>query len=314
VPGGLTLFRCGGLLAHVVSDLTKPPPYYYLANIDEAGDPGIRRVRPTDNPGGSEWLVIGCCLIEAKSEADQAVWVRQILDGVKMRQQTVLHYRELDDWRKPLVCQALAKRPVALFAMLSNKKNMKGHRNLAAAARSQGIPMDQVFYNWCIRIILERVTEYCYRHSVKAYGEPRHVKVLLSERGTHGYARAIWYHQMLKDQSKGGTTFLNKRTINWQVFDTRLMQVLPHTQNAGLQLADIVASAFYQSVDVLPPTVWNPSNARLLKLRTANNEGCFENCGVTFLPFKYYEAKLLPDQMDIFEFYGFHRFDFHARP
>jgi hypothetical protein len=54
-----------------VSDLTKPPPYHYIANIDEAGDPGIRRVRPKDNPGASEWLVLGCSLIEAKSQSDQ---------------------------------------------------------------------------------------------------------------------------------------------------------------------------------------------------------------------------------------------------
>jgi hypothetical protein len=295
-----------------MSDLTKPPPYYYIAHIDEAGDPGIRRVRPIDNPGGSEWLVLGCSLIEAKSHGDQVEWVRDILDGVGMKQQKVLHFRDLDEWRKPLVCQGVARRPVNLFAILSNKKNMKGHQNLRAASRSQGIPIDQVFYNWCVRLILERVTDCCYRHSMRTYGEPRYVKVVLSERGTHGYARAIWYGQMLKDQSKSGTTFLDKRTINWQVFDTRLIEVVSHQLDAGCQLADVVASSFYQAVDTLPPTNWNPSNARLLKPRMARNNGLFENSGVTFLPFKYHEANLRPKQIDTFEFYGFHRFDFHA--
>jgi hypothetical protein len=297
-----------------MSDLTQPPPYYYIANIDEAGDPGIRRVRPIDNPGGTEWLVLGCSLIEAKSQGDQVAWVRAVLDGVGMKQQTVLHFRDLDEWRKPLVCQDIARRPVSLFAMLSNKKNMKGYQNLRAAARSQGIPMDQVFYNWCVRVILERITDCCYRHSMLTYGEPRHVKVILSERGTHGYARAIWYNQILKDQSKNGTTFINKRTINWRVFDTRLIEVLPHQLDAGLQVADVVASAFYQAVDILPPTKWNADNARLLKPRVAHQEGLFENCGITFLPFRYYEGELRPEQIDIFESYGFHRFAFHARP
>jgi Protein of unknown function (DUF3800) len=294
-------------------DLTVPPPYYYIAHIDEAGDPGIRRVRPIDPRGGTEWLVLGCSLIEIENQKEQISWVRRILDDVRMKQQAVLHFRELKEWRKPLVCQHLAELPLNLFAMLSNKKNMKGYQNLRAGSRSEGMPLDQIFYNWCIRVILERVTDCCYRHSMSKYGEPRYVKVILAERGTHGYARAIWYNQVLKDQSKAGTTFIDKRTINWRVFDTRLIEVLPANLNPGLQLADVVASSFYQAVDVLPPTVFNPHNARLLRPRVARHQRAFENCGVTFLPFKYHEAKLRPEQIDIFESYGFHRFDFHAR-
>jgi hypothetical protein len=35
------------------------PTYDYVAFIDEAGDPGISKVRPLDANGGSEWLMIG---------------------------------------------------------------------------------------------------------------------------------------------------------------------------------------------------------------------------------------------------------------
>jgi hypothetical protein len=41
--------------------------------------------------------------------------------------------------------------------------------------------------------------------------------------------------------------------------------------------------------------------------------GAFENEGVTFAPWDYWKAELLSRQIDIFEFYGFHRFDFHKR-
>ncbi|MGC1445011.1 MAG: DUF3800 domain-containing protein [Xanthobacteraceae bacterium] len=298
-----------------MSDLTKPPQYYYIACIDEAGDPGIRRVRPLDPNGGSEWLVLGCSLIQVKSESDQVLWVRNILDKLRLKQQTVLHFRELDEWRKPLSCQLLGDiQDVRLFAMLSNKKNMKGHRNIRAASRSEGIGIDQVFYNWCLRIILERVTDFVFRHSIRTYGEPRHVKIVLGERGTHSYARATWYAQMLKDQSKKGTTYIDTRTINWQVFDSRLIEVSQPKLNAGLQLADIVASSFFQGVDILPPTIFNTNNARLLRPRIAEKDGTLENFGVTFLPFNYHEATLRPEQIDIFEFFCFHRFDFHSRP
>jgi Protein of unknown function (DUF3800) len=297
-----------------MSDLTKPPPFYYIAYIDEAGDPGIRRVRPIDSNGGSEWLVLGCSLIQVRSESDQVTWVRRILDTLEMKQQTVLHFRDLDEWRKPLACQMLGQiKDVRCFAMLSNKKNMKGHRNLRAGSRSEGIGIDQVFYNWCLRIILERVTELVYHHSIRTYGEPRHVKIVLGERGTHSYARATWYGQMLKDQGKAGTTYLNTRTLKWEVFDSRLIQVSQPQVNAGLQLADIIASSFFQGVDILPPTIFDTRNARLLKPRIAIKNGVIENFGVTFLPFKYYEADLRPEQIDLLESYGFQRFRFSPR-
>src|SRR6266436_2985825 len=94
-----------------------PPPYYYIALIDEAGDPGIERVRPIDNPGGNEWLVMGAALIEASNEREPVTWVRSILDVLKRRQSRELHFRNLLEWQKPLVCQELAKLPVQLFAM-----------------------------------------------------------------------------------------------------------------------------------------------------------------------------------------------------
>ena len=296
-----------------MSDLTKPPEYSYLAHIDEAGDPGIRRVRPADPNGGSEWLVLGCSLIQVKSENEQVRWVRTMLDKLEMKQQTVLHFRDLDEWRKPLACQMLGQNnDVRCFAMLSNKKNMRGHQNIRAASRSEGIGIDQVFYNWCLRIMLERVTDFVYQHSMRAYREPRHVKFILGERGTHSYARATWYTQVLKDQGKAGTTYLSKRTINAEVFDSRLIEVSQPQVNAGLQLADIVASSFFQGVDILPPTIFDTRNAPLLKPRMAENNGVFENCGVTFLPFRYYEAKLQPQQVDVLEHYGFSRSRFQS--
>jgi hypothetical protein len=81
---------------------------HYIAYIDEAGDPGIRRVRPIDAVGGTEWLVIGCMLIRATREKEPVQWVRNVLSNVGSGQRKQLHFRELDEWRKPLACQQLA--------------------------------------------------------------------------------------------------------------------------------------------------------------------------------------------------------------
>jgi len=291
--------------------LDSPPPYYYVAYIDEAGDPGIERVRPRDEPGASEWLVIGAILIEAANEAEPVQWVRSILDGVGSRQRPALHFRELREWQKPLACQKLATLPVNLFVMTSNKKNMRGHRNDRAAAKSNPLVAKQYFYNYCLRLILERITDCVLRHSLQTYGEPRHVKIIFSKRGGHNYAHTFVYNETLKNQARSKTTWLRKREIKWEVVDLRLQEDAPHTTNAGLQLADIVASSFFQAVDVLPPTVWDVRNAKLLLPRMAREAGFFHDYGVVFQPNpRMTDAELLPQQKEIFEFYGFDRRDF----
>jgi hypothetical protein len=290
------------------------PPYYYIAFIDESGDPGLERVRPVDNPGSSEWLVMGAAVIEVSNELAPVQWVRSISDTIGFRQKRELHYRDLLDWQKPLACQELAKLPVKLFALLSNKKNMRQHKNERAAAKSSSISPRQYFYKFCLRLILERITHYVLSHSTRAYGGPRHVKVIFSRRDGHGYGHTFAYNEILKAQARAGTTYLNKRTIRWEVMDYRLLETESHNSNAGLQLADIVASSFYQAVDILPPTLWDTRNAQLLEPSMAKYQNNFENYGVTFAPFNYYEADLQPSQIDIFEFYGFDRIDFHKRP
>jgi hypothetical protein len=108
-------------------------------------------------------------------------------------------------------------------------------------------------------------------------------------------------------------TFLDKRTIKWEVIDRRLLEADTSNQNAGLQLADIVTSAFYQAVDILPPVIWNPGNAKLLKPIMAKEEGFFVDYGVAFQPTPYVRAQLLPRQKEIFEFYGYDGRDFNIR-
>lgn len=296
----------------VLSDKSTAPPYDYVAYIDESGDPNLERVRPIDSSGSTEWLIMGAAVIEAKNEVAPPQWARTILGAMGGRRR-LLHYNELTDWQKPIACRELARLPVQLFAMISNKKNMRQHRNERAAAKSSTVSQKQWFYNFCVRLLLERVTHFVAQHSVRTYGEPRYVKIIFSRRDKHGYGHEFAYNEILKAQAKAGTTYLNRRTIKFEVMDYRLLETEPHKLNAGLALADIVPSAFFQAVDILPPTRFNSDNARLLRPRMATHKGAFENYGVTFVPYNYSKAALKPEQIDIFEYYGFHRFDFHER-
>lgn len=277
----------------------------FIAYIDEAGDPGLNRVRPLDSVGASEWLVIGATVIHAHNEAETVDTVRSIRDAIGSRQGPDLHYRKLSDQRKAISCQILANSKSKSLVVASNKKNMKGHRNRLA---EQYPGPKGWFYNWCVRVLLERITDLCAKSSISKYGQYRPVKLVFSERGAVQYRWLSAYIELLKRQSQKGTLVLTKRSLISEVVDTELIQIIPHTQSAGCQLADIVASAFFNAADTSGPK-WNIQPAMLLKPCIATEGGFHSDYGVTLLPTPPWRANLTLDQQKIFEFY-----DYNFRP
>src|SRR5688572_17097364 len=132
-------------------------PYEYIAYIDEAGDPGIDRVRPIDARGGTEWMTLGCVLIKKHRDPDVVQFVQRMLAELRIRQRKDLHFRHLSPEKKLHLCTEMARLPARFFVLASNKKNMRGHRNPRAAAKMGYIQSSQMFYNFCLRLLLERV-------------------------------------------------------------------------------------------------------------------------------------------------------------
>ncbi|BBB96151.1 MULTISPECIES: DUF3800 domain-containing protein [Bradyrhizobium] len=277
------------------------PTPYYIAFIDEAGDPGLNTVRPIDAVGGTEWLCLSAVVARAKYDPDVVNWVRSILSKAGVRNRPDLHYRNLADHRKRIVLNELTQLPIRGFVLASNKKNMRRYQNM----RAERVRSQQWFYNFCLRLLLERVTDFCYRHASSERAKDRFLKIVYSERGGHSYAQTSAYQELLKMQAKGGALVLTKRRIMWEVLDWRLAEPASHKNSAGAQLADIVASAFYQAVDTLPPTKWNNEFAKLLMPIMARENGSCMNCGVALQPTPPWKAKLNDEQKQIFEFYGY---------
>jgi hypothetical protein len=149
------------------------------------------------------------------------------------------------------------------------------------------------------------VTHYCHQHSRSERDDDRLLKIIYSERAGHSYGQTIAYQELLKNQAKGGTLLLTKRRIMWEVLDWRLAEAASHRSNAGAQLADVVASSFYQAMDTLPPTKWNNEFAKLLKPIVAKDDGHHFNYGLALQSTPPWKAKLTDQQKEIFEFYGY---------
>jgi len=273
--------------------------YEYILYIDEAGDDGLARVKPLDPNGASEWLCIGGLLIRAHSEPDVVRWVRDIRSDINARQGPVLHFRKLSPTKRKRACEIISSLPVRGFAICSNKKNMRSHTNERAAHRGGR----QWFYNFCVRLLMERVTELVYRNSITRYGEPKFVRVVFSQRGGHSYGQTKAYWEVLKAQAAGNSTYLKKREIRHQVLRFSLVDYVPHFQNAGLQLADVIASAFFQATEI--DMGCDASCASILRPIMAADRGVIADFGVALQPTPPWKGRLTLEQQKIFEYYGY---------
>lgn len=281
---------------------TELPAYEYIAYFDEAGDPGIKRVVPIDPVGGSEWFALSCVVIRRENDGLAVDFIKRLRTEFNFTKHPDIHYKNLRPSQRLRSCEELAKEDVRIFVLLSNKQSMRGYRNPKAEARSQH-PND-FFYNYCIRILLERVTEYLEIKSKKLFGGPRKAELIFSKRGGHSYRHVETYTRLLEIQKSNGSLYQSFSAPEFSIIDPAHIYAVQHEQNAGLQMADIAASAFYQAAHARAKS-WDIKPAQALMPRVATVKNQHADKGVQLLPWRTWKNPLTEDQQKIFSFYGY---------
>jgi len=278
------------------------PDYEFVAYIDESGDPGLKNVRPIDKTGSTEWMTVSAVVVSRSKDDLVKNWVAGINLGLGKTNTQIIHFKDLTEAERLSVAEEVGKLPVRLFVVASNKKNMRRHRN----EKAEKVRSKQWFYNWLIRILIERVTDWCHRKAQRNKLSRQHVKFVFSQSGGHSYSQTAAYHELLKKQARGGRPVLAKWVPKWQVMSHHLVEAYPHYKFAGLQLADVVASAFYQAIDNLDTGPCICTYAKALQPRIALNAfGESVDYGVVLQPTPCWQADISEDQREIFEFYGY---------
>ena len=280
------------------------PDYDYIAYVDEAGDPGLKNLRPDSPTGSSEWFVLSALLISKKYEMEIRDWTAAMIKATGRHQRKDLHFRDLHDAHKNLVCTMLANHPVRCFAVCSHKKSLLNWRKPALEQMNN----QDWFYSFLTRYLLERVTQFVADNSQATFNETRKVKIVFSERGGLNVGQMSAYYDILSNQSRGGRLFLRRGDLAWGTFHRLLLKRARSKVSAGLQLSDIVASSFFRACDQYNTLDCNPSFARLLKPRMARvpdkPKGKISGFGLKVAP-KYEPMNWLPIQGEIFAHYGY---------
>ncbi|MEY8882809.1 DUF3800 domain-containing protein [Donghicola sp. XS_ASV15] len=271
--------------------------YKYVLYIDEAGDDGLSKVKPLDENGATEWLVISGYLVRSKHEHSIQFWLDDISKEINS-QSRVIHFRKLSPTKGKRAAELLAKKSARAFVVASNKKNMRGYRNV----RAEQAGGKQWFYNWLVRILLERVTEFCSLDCGGSPDENSKIKIVFSKRGGHSYGQTKAYLEWLKIQSN---PVLNKRRVDFRFLKFPLIDYVPHYLEAGLQCSDIVASAFYRSINIdgKSQNIEAAQNLRRILARGETKE--IKDSGLVLLPSDPRVLSLTEEQASIFQYYGF---------
>lgn len=279
--------------------LDAPKPYRYIAYIDEAGDFGLRNIAPIDPRGASEWLVLAAVVVRAEAEPNLVGEFRRLRTAIKNTQSPAMHFRSLSDRQKKAVCTWLASINCRLFVVISNKQNMRRHRNRRAAQASH---TSAWFYWWMCRLLLERVTDFCERRNERDHTARAKVRVELSRRTDLKYRELTNYLAKLELQE---APVVAKRLPCWSVVDFQQFHAFDHDTRTGLQLADVVASAFYQAINRIDSAVPKPEYAEALHEKVWSKGGQRFDQGFAVFPIPLSYPRLGEDQKRIFRFYGF---------
>ena len=274
------------------------PEPEFLLYIDEAGDSGVR---PRSlGKGSTDWFALGGIVVAKGHEPEIAGWVRDILrtTGHADPLPTELHFNQLDAPRKLLAAKGVAALPVLAFVVLSHKENMRNYRN-KRAERAQG---KNVFYNFCLRVLLERVTQTVAQTSIKRFGDVRMLKTIIAQTGGVRYEHTMDYIEKLRAQAIMGTTFLDAKTVHPRVVSWWQFEAVSAQTTAGCQIADVVVSSFYNAVNEHGAYPMLSGPAQALHPVVATARGLKARHGLTLLPW----SEEIPTQFKpIFRHYGY---------
>lgn len=265
--------------------------------IDEAGDPGVRdglSYRSTRH----EWLCISAVVTRSDRNGEIVDWVKGLREQASSTQSASLHYHKIKADRRALVCQAMAAHPCRAFVLASHKSNLREYINPRIGAM-----MDAgTFYNWCLRLLLERVTSWAEAWQRTNAGGPEPLRVVFAQRG-HNWNHFFSYVDLLRMQKQAGTLFLKGPGLGVELLSREHWSVEKAALNAGLQLADTVASSFYQAANSAAPNFDIQPACALAPIMPCKH-GVAANHSVTLFPLAH-QASVPEGARPVFEHYGY---------
>ncbi|SLN29431.1 DUF3800 domain-containing protein [Ruegeria meonggei] len=284
--------------------------YQYILYVDEAGDDKAHDLKPHNPDGNSEWLCLGGYVVRKSVEAELEERRNALLREIGGQDGGVLHYRNYKPRNRIKVCKKLATYRARAFVVCSFKETMIGHSNPRAA--TAGGDERQILYNFVTRLLLERVTEFVHNDALKQGHKDPVLKIIMASRKGHHFGHFKEYVQTLLEQAKEGTTYLDTREIKHEVLRYDQIERAPASTLPGLQLADTVVSATFQSIERSSPHYSDHPALHLENIVAKKKHSPWfpskaSNVGMTLYKAAQLVDTLSEEQWSFFETFGYDR-------
>lgn len=245
----------------------------FIAYIDESGDDGFGNYRGGASGGASHWLGISALLVRASRGLETVTWRDEI--KTTTRQSTKgrsIHFKDFNHSQKKAACQIISQKPCRFASAIAYKPSMDPNNFLSK---------NQLYF-YITRYVIERVSWFCRDMRPEVPEGNGKVKIIFSRRGGMSYDDFKRYLSDLKSSTKANT-------IHWPVIDIDGIEAKDHSRDAGLQIADCMASATAWSLE---PDKFGNTEMQYLQALKPNIYHRKDNI-------LSYGLKLLPNKHDI---------------
>jgi hypothetical protein len=261
----------------------------YIAYIDESGDDGLSgNYRQVGTRGGSsQWLTISASVWRYSLDADAVSWRNEIRSRLgSQAQKKPLHYKHLGHNQRLMAAQILAEKPLRSICVSSYKPLIPAE---TYCEKNQ-------LYFYMSRYVLERLSWLCREFRPRVPEGDGRVKIVFSRRGGMSYGDFRDYMNLLRIAEDPGIS------INWAVIDIDAIEAVDHSQRAGLQIADLVASSITAGLEADIYGNCEKRYAEVLKPRMYYRKGNYLSYGVKLVP-RWEKIPLTKQQMDFVELF-----------
>jgi hypothetical protein len=240
----------------------------FIAYIDESGDEGF--LFKEDGRGSSRWFVLSAVVfrrVNERSGVDALMRVRQRLGRERSQP---FHLCKMDHLPRLVLFHELAQLSFRTVSVLSYKPDIP---DVATYQANKFL-----LYRDLTRLLVERISWLCRDHARPEEGDGT-VELIFSDRAAMSYDDIRGHMRLLR----GGTDPGIEEQIHWPAIDIDRLRAVQHSQLAGLQIADAVASSTFYAVNPNRFGITDPSYLHLLRRHVYRHERRWLGYGMKFL-------------------------------
>lgn len=208
---------------------------------------------------------------------------RQLL-GRKPRQ--ALHFCKLGYPQRIVYAREIAQAQLRMVSVLIHKPSIREPERFQS--------QKHLLYRYACRYLLERVSWLCRDHRKADAGNGR-AEIIFSNRSQMSYDELRSYLRKLRDDTSEMSV-----NVDWSVVDPDFIRAVEHSQLAGLQVADAVASGLYAAINHNQYGDTEDKYAHLLLPACYRHKGVMLGYGLKFWPGDFETLKKKNPQLGMF--------------